>query len=83
LHTIINPTLQLLFLHHRIPIFVNPINNGLEAFDHLTVVPGLARLRQYTGIIPRLSIIGVPQDKSRKWHHGTQFLAKRSKQLFP
>jgi hypothetical protein len=66
LHTIIFPTFPLVVFHHRIPIFVNPINNGLEAFDHLTVVPGLARLRQYTGIIPRLSIIAVPPGKKQK-----------------
>jgi hypothetical protein len=64
LHTIIIPTLKLLFFHHRIPIFVNPINNGLEAFDHLVVVPGLARLCQYIGIIPRLSTVGVPQENA-------------------
>jgi len=44
------------FVHHRIPILVNPIDNELEAFDHFIVVPGLARLCQYTGVIPRLSI---------------------------
>jgi len=67
----IQSLLKLLFFHHRIPIFVNPINNGLEAFDHLVVVPGLARLCQHTGIIPRLSTIGVPQEKRRKCQHGT------------
>jgi hypothetical protein len=64
LHTII-PTLKLLsFDHHRIPILVNPINNGLEAFDHLIVVPGLARLCQHTGVTPRLSNRALPQDKA-------------------
>jgi len=41
---------------------INPINNELEAFDHLTVVPGLARLCQHTGVIPRLSSRALPQD---------------------
>jgi len=52
----LNQYFNLSFVHHRIPILVNPIDNGLEAFDHLIVVPGLARLCQYTGVIPRLSI---------------------------
>jgi hypothetical protein len=57
LHTIIIPTLTLSFNHHRIPILVNPIGNELEAFDHLIVVPGLARLCQNIGVTPRLSTL--------------------------
>jgi len=50
------------FDHHRIPILINPINDELEAFDHLIVVPGLARLCQHTGVTPRLSNRAHPQD---------------------
>jgi hypothetical protein len=57
LPTIIIPTLTLSFDHHRIPILVNPIDNGLEAFDHLIVVPGLARLCQNIGVTSRLSTL--------------------------
>jgi hypothetical protein len=65
LPTIVISTLNLSFDHHRIPILVNPIDNELEAFDHLIVVPCLARLCQHTGVTPRLSTVdALPQDKA-------------------
>jgi hypothetical protein len=47
------PFFTLSLARHCLPIHINPIDNELELYDHFIVVPCLARLCLYIGVVHR------------------------------